>query len=324
MVKNIVAALFIAFVSLLVTDLALAANNLSIRVEQPKSPNNQSGFNVNFVVLDVLGRPIEVKCFRKGPGEAGFTQFGSALSLAAGGNTGNCQVTSDVVTGEGTYQFSATATAGAESVDSQVVSVEYKTSTPGTPGDYKRETQPSSCQFKISFKTADDGGKTSKVEIYRSDQTSFTADDGTRVGTVFAGSNQEGSFIDTVPDCAKTYYYAIRAFDGAGNGSGVVGDSVVKVVITTPATTTETQVVQAAAQGAIPVTTSIVGEVLGEQKEKGAGEILGESEATKSPAREGVKETPAGAFFTRENLSVGAIIIGILLAIYFYRRTRQS
>ncbi len=215
---------------------ALAANNLSIRLEQPKSPTNQDTFPLIFVVLDTspAPQPITVSCYKKGPDNADFSKFGSDIAISAGGNTSNCPVDSSVINKEGTYQFYATASSNGVSVTSEsegIITVDYKTTGPGTPSEYRKEK--SGCDYKISFKTSDDGGKTTQVRIYRSENTSFSTDDGTRVGIVNIGSNQNGSWQGAAPDCGKNYYFAIRAFDAAGNGSGVVGDSETHVTVTT-------------------------------------------------------------------------------------------
>src|SRR3989344_3913963 len=75
-----------------------AAPNLSVRIMQPKSPTNQSNLKLTVVTLDRLGRAVTVKCFKKGPADAGFTQFGADLVLAAGGNSVNCETSSSVLT----------------------------------------------------------------------------------------------------------------------------------------------------------------------------------------------------------------------------------
>src|SRR3990167_1571684 len=167
---------------------AVYAANLDVRIEQPKSPTNQNSFPVHFVALDILDRPVTVKCFKKGPSDGGFVQFGSDINLASGGNSGNCDVNSSILTGNGTYEFKVEATAGSDS-DSETTSVVYNTDGPGDPRDYQKN-KTNSCEYTIHFKTADDAGKTVKVEVYRSENMSFNTDSGTRVGTVGAGSNE--------------------------------------------------------------------------------------------------------------------------------------
>lgn len=223
-----------------------ASPNLSINIEQPKTPTNLSNLKLTIVALDRLGREVTVKCFQKAPSSSDFNQFAGDKNLGAGGNTTQCEAS---LNNQGTYQFYATAFAGADSQTSSTVSVEYKTGGPETPTDYSKE-KIGSCQYKIKFKSANDGGKTVKVEIYRSENTSFSTDNGTRVGSVNIGSNTEAIFLNDIPDCNKTYYYAIRAFDSVGNGSGTNGDRVtITETINPPITPTPAN----SSGGAIPV-----------------------------------------------------------------------
>ncbi|MDD5415870.1 MAG: hypothetical protein PHE48_02580 [Candidatus Daviesbacteria bacterium] len=327
MVKTLFATATMFILTLLLTTVVYAAN-LSVRIEVPKTPTNQNAFKINFVTMDILGRSVDVQCFKKGPGDSSSSQFGSTLNLSAGGNSGNCEVTSSIVSAEGTYEFYVIATAGSDTATSSTVNVEYKTSAPSTPGNYNKELL-GSCQYKITFKTADDGGRTSRVEVYRSDQTSFTADSGTRVGTVWIGSNLEGSFIDNVPDCGKGYYYVIRAFDGAGNGSGIAGDSVTKVTITsTTTTTTQTSPAPTAAAGAILAVTSQVGQgdILGVNGEEATseGDILGEGTPSSEEAGPSETVTPEKKLLTPKNIFLATLVLIILGGGYYYYRSRQK
>lgn len=303
-----------------------AAGSLSVRLEQPKSPTNLDSFQLVFVTLDIQGRPVMAKCFKKGPSEGSFSQFGGDFSFSGGGNTGNCPINSSIVNTNGTYQFYVTSQAGADNVTSSTVSVEYKTGGPDTPTSYSKE-KISSCTYRIKFKTADDGGKTVKVELYRSDSTSFSVDSGTRVDSISIGSNSEGQFENTVPDCGKTYYFVIRAFDSSGNGSGTVGDSTVTIITTTVSPTP--------VQGAIPVAAGPGGAggtggeaVLGEKAKEGekpGGEVEG---ATISGEVVSIApETPTGGIVGRSylpRLLQGLAIIAVLFAAYkIFRRFKK-
>ena len=302
------------------------ASTLSVRLAQPKSPNNQNNFNLTFVVLDTSATPtpITAKCFKEGPGEGSFTQFGPDIAISAGGNSANCADVPSVVNTNGTYSFYVSATNGSETQTSSTVSVDYNTNGPGTPGNYSKE-HPTSCEYLIKFRTADDGGKTSKVELYRSTNTSFSADNGTRVQSMGIASNTDGTFTDNVGDCSKTYYYAIRAFDNAGNGSGVVGDS--ETHITNPTTTTQAsgstnQPTNTAGSGAIPVVTSSVTRGSSEEvtpQPTTDQNVLGASVApTKSPAQ----KTSGGLFSATNMLGglAGIIILGVLFWLWRRRK----
>lgn len=292
------------------------AANVNIGLTTPKSPTNQNSFGVGFVTLDVLNRPVSVKCFKKGPLDGGFVQFGSTINLIAGGNSGNCELTSAQFNGDGNYDLKVEATAGSDTAIDQV-SFTYDTSGPGDPRDYNK-TKPGSCTYNIHFKTAPDSGATVKVEVYRSENTSFNTDGGTRVGTVMAGSDELHDFPDTVPNCDRTYYYATRAFDSAGNGSGVVGDSVtVTTTVVSPTVTQQT--------GAIPV--SGIGNVLGTATSEGeasGGQTLG-AETSPSPTPEtGTVETAGTKTSLPRNLTIGAAILLLGALLYAFRRRSQD
>lgn len=328
MFKKLFGIFSMFILSLMLTSTVFAAN-LWVRIEVPKTPINQNNFKITFVSMDISGRPITVQCFKKGPGDGSFAQFGSDINLTPGGNSSNCEVTSSIMSTEGSYEFYVKAKASGpdEVIDSSVVTVEYKSSAPGVPGNYGKE-QLGSCQYKITFKTADDGGRTSRVEIYRSDQTTFTADSGTRVGSVGIGSNLEGSFIDTVPDCGKGYYYVIRAFDGAGNASGITGDSITRVTLTSTQASPSP-----AAAGAIPVSSSSVGEgvggqVLGEAEGEAAatpGAALGEATGEAEPIPTLIPASASGLQGLLSNNFVRFLILVIIAGggYFLYRRAKS-
>ena len=263
---------------------AVLTDNLTIRISEPKTPTNII-FNLVFVTLDLEGRDLTVKCYKKNPTDGGYSQFGSDISLlATGGNSGECPITESLLSQKGTYNFYTTVeTTGEGPIQSQIVAVDYNNfEGPSTPTNYSKD-KISSCQYKISFKTADDSGKTVKVEVYRNENTSFGLNSSTRVATVNIGSNTDGSYTDTIPDCNKTYYYVIRAFDTYGNGSGTIGDSVVTVT-STSSTSTTTSTTTGTTGGAITVDEGTVPgeeEVLGVQTfitpgASGSGRVLGE------------------------------------------------
>lgn len=299
-----------------------AASNVSIRLEQPKTPTNQNTFNIVFTTLDIAGRPITVKCFKQGPSDGSPVQYGSDITLTNGGNTGNCQVTSGQINGNGTYTFSVTATAGSDTANDSTTVV-YNTDGPGDPKDYNK-IKVGNCTYTIHFKTAADGGKTVKTEVYRSENTSFNADNGTRVGTINGGSDEAHDFPNDVPDCNKTYYFAVRSFDSAGNGSGVVGDSQTVTHLTTITPT------PGANQGAIPVANG-QSQVLGAaNKTPGKGEeTLGQASpsGTPSPQEEaitGQQEGQSGFFGGKKTkILLFAGLVTIAIGVWYARRKKE-
>lgn len=323
-----IATIFTIFVLGLFVTAVSADAAVSVRLQQPKSPNNQTSFNLTFVTLDTEGHSVTVKCFKKGPSDGAFSQFGSDIAVSGGGNTDNCVVNNAVVTGEGTYEFQVVANNnnGSGDVTSNTVSVDVKTGGPGTPGNYSKD-KITACEYKVHFKTADDGGKTVKVEIYRSENKSFDANSGTRVGTINIGSNTNHDFIQSVPDCNKVYYYAVRAFDSAGNGSGVVGDSESVVTINTinPTTTTQQQagaIPVAAANQESSVTSGSEAETTGEPSVSPAEGESDEANAVPADAEQGVQgaSTSSMGSVTTWLTVVGVIILAIIVYLFVRRR----
>lgn len=258
-----------------------AAAVTSIRISLPADRNN-SDFKIRFVTLDSENRQVTVKCYKKGPSDGSFVQFGSDIVLAPGGNSGICNVDSSVMpTNRASYQFMASAQAtGGPVVNSQVVGTNYSTLAPGTPTNYGKVQN--GCNFTISFKGASDSGRTKKVEIYRSENTSFTADGGTKVGEVSLNSNETKTFENSA-DCGKKYYFVVRAFDEFGNGSGLTGDSEVSVTTTTNTTNGTT-----AGGGAIAVASGQAN--VGNR----GGQVQGANEKT-TPSPEASKEAVLAA-----------------------------
>ena len=106
---------------------ANSIESLTIRLEQPKTPININKFDLDFVTLDIYGNSITVQCYKKGPSDAGFVQFGSDIAITYGGNSGVCSVDSGIVSEKGTYQFYAKAITGSSSANSETVTIDYNT-----------------------------------------------------------------------------------------------------------------------------------------------------------------------------------------------------
>ncbi len=292
------------------------ASSISIRLQQPTSQTGQNSFDLTFVALDTQGGNVTVQCEKKGPLDATFVGFGSPIILTGDGNTDVCHVDSSIVNQTGyTYKFRATATGASGTAPSNEVSVSYNNEGPGTPVDYNK-SKPDSCNYKITFKTANDGGKTVKVVLYRSDNASFNLDSGTQVSTLSIGSDTNGEFLNSIPDCDKTYYYALRAFDAYGNASGSIGDSSTQ--------TTTVNVTGAPAEGALVVAGG--GQVLGGETTKSGEEVLGTESAKTTPTvKPGQNPVSASAnwILGHKKISLTVLVIIIVVAYFLYRRYRK-
>jgi hypothetical protein len=310
----------LSFVSLVSPARAQSAD-LLIRLEEPATPTNIKDIELKFVALDIEGRDITVKCLKKGPSESSLSQFGSNINLSAGGNSSHCSLSS-AINDNGSYQFQVSATADGETVYSQIVDLDYKTSSPGTPIDYRKE-KINNCDFKIHFKSADDSNKTVKVELYRSSDSAFSANNDSLVSSVDIGSNQEKDIYNSVPDCSKNYYYALRAFDNAGNGSGLVGDNI--TITTTSNTTTTTSstnnLVPTTTAGAIPVGGSNISP---EGTQPNESELNSNNQGETGQVL-GVEEVKKTSFFARHKIISTLIIVAVLVIIaYAFKKIKKG
>jgi len=224
----------------------------SVRLAQPYNSSaeldqdaitNQDEFRIDFVILNTDGASLTAQCQQQEDGGA-WTNIDTVYTAKAGGNSGYCEAKD--LANSSQYAFRVLTSDGEES---QSVKVGLETDRPKKPVSYEKH-EISSCKYEIKFKTADDG-RTSKVEVYRSDDNvSFTAKASSRIKTITIGSDEKHSFETTRPDCDKDYYYAIRAFDQYGNASDLVGDREVKTVIV--------EGTEAEEAGALAVTETVV------------------------------------------------------------------
>ncbi len=126
---------------------------------------------------------------------------------------------SDIYDGEGKYNFYATVSSDSNSVTSATISTNLDMSPPSTPTDLIIERlSPNS--YKLTWKNSFDDDF-EKVLIYRSETAPFVADSGTKIGETGGAKNEVMTFIDGSPLPDKSYFYAIRAIDHAGNISGI-------------------------------------------------------------------------------------------------------
>ena len=296
-----------------------ALSNLSVRLQEPKSQINTNDTSLTFVALDILGRSITVDCLKKSPTDTTFQKFGDSYTVIPGGNSGQCNLSS-VLTDAGSYQFMTTVHVDSESADSQIVSLDYIISTPGIPYDYRKE-ELNDCDYKIHFKTADDGGKTTRVEVYRSDLTSFIADSGSLVTSIAIGSNQEHNLTNSVPDCSKTYYYALRSFDSAGNGSGIAGDHFEKIIYTESSFDT----IQENLPGAIAVEGVTLAQAgLSSQIDQTDQDIQNQTSKSEDQGQVLGTETPLSFVSKRKNMAIFIIALVAIAITYVYFAKKKN
>lgn len=295
----------------------------AIRLAQPTTPTEIKNQNIAFSVLDIDNRLVTVDCYKKGPADSDWVKF-STVGLPSGGSSGVCAINLDI---DGGYDFYTEATAGGEVSKSKTVSLVLNTAVPGTPRKYNRNG--GSCS--VSFTTADDGGLTGKVVMYRSKNTEFVADNSTKVQEGNFGSNIEGVLTDPNDNC-DDYYYAIQAVSEGGIGSDFTGDEDVDVETRTRTRTVYEENIVYTGGGAIPVeeTEGTITEEAGATATEGGvteeGAVQGE--ATEGALSEGA-ETEQGkvaGMFSEKNSKYGWVLVGlaVLGATYYVMRRRAK
>lgn len=312
----------LGFIGLLLSAGAVyAASSLVVRVETPKTPISQNNFKLNFVALDMNNNVVTVRCYKQSPTDPNFVQFDTDKVLKAGGNSGTCSVDSNVLSADGNYKFKVVATSDI-TAESSVVTVDYGTSTPETPNSYSKE-KTSSCQYTVKFRTANDGGKTSKVVLYRADTLNFIADGPSQVESRNVGSDTAVEIVNTIPDCNKTYYYAVRAFSSNGLGSGIIGDE--NIVVTNVTTSTATTTTSSTSNGssantgtAIPVKSSNVTNPEDQTETSESNQEIPVAAESSNPEILGAQAKDP--FWKTNAFRIGVIIV--LLGLFISRRNR--
>ncbi len=181
-----------------------------------------------------------------------------------------------VVSTNGIYEFKVKAIASDGNYnESEKVSVEIITGTPGTPTNYDRDGD--SCT--VTFKTANNNGETTKVIMYCSKENSFFSDDSTKIAEVLVGSNEDKSLTDSNGNC-EDYFYVIRAFNKESwCWVRFIGDEDIEIKTKTKTkTTVKNYSSNNYDTGAIPVAGG--GEVAGEQitpREKEKNNVITEN-----------------------------------------------
>lgn len=266
------------------------SSDLIVRLEEPESVVN-GPFNITFVAMDILGnRELTAYCEKDGPSDLDWVEFDSK-PLIMGGTTDVCEVLSSDLNGNGVYKFRLKLVAEWEDSISQIeyskeVTTEFDSDFPDKP-KYIEVDRKSDCKYEIEFKTADDG-QTSYAEVYMSNDKEFTANEHSRIRTITIGPNTKHTFTEEVAGdkCSERQYFAVRAFDSAGNGSKVEAEEITDIKTTTVYKEGETEVIGALPSGSPSVIGGSEGteegsEVVSSEEELPEGaEIFGEEEGS--------------------------------------------
>lgn len=195
-----------------------ATDSLAVRIQTPYTYSN-SYITVGFVAMDLDNNPISVECYKKGPEDGSFVKFDTTKNLQPGGNSGVCTTGSNDITSNGLYSFKVKATSDSGTLESQEVSTTFDNGRPDRP-KYIEVDRDGKCEYDIAIRTANDG-RTSSIEIYRGNDTEFTANADSLIRTISIGPDEKVEFESTVSgsECDKEQFFATRSFDKFGNFS---------------------------------------------------------------------------------------------------------
>ena len=227
--KRLVSSLFGALSLLLLAAAPMAAaasQTWTANINQLSAYTTAHNFNVQYNVLSTEQSNFCVQLFNNGGGEGSpvataNTQVGGDQNTNYG-NSGSFPVS---VAADGAYTYTVVVhkTDCTNTEDQQTAgttSTTVDTTAPGAPS-YHGKTQ-SGNTYTLSF-TAPSDADVTHVQIFTSTAKTYQAGDSTRVGDVTVSPNQDKTFSYTAPDGAARYF-ALEAFDAAGNGSQTVGD----------------------------------------------------------------------------------------------------
>lgn len=186
-----------------------------VSISEPGEYVNTNSFKLSYSALaDDPGAITAQFYFRKESGS--FTAFGPVLS----GASGQISVGSDQVNDQTKYFFKVEINSGAASDET---STNYDASGPSPVQNYRKERVTPEL-YRLHWKNPNDADS-SRVFIYRSDETSFEADGAHKVGEVGGTPNVEMTWDNITPNASYEYYYALRVVDKADNSSGLVTDA---------------------------------------------------------------------------------------------------
>ncbi len=224
--KRLISSLIgiLSLVSLAVTPMASAATTWAATISKLPAYTTSHSFNVQYTILSTESQSFTVQLQQSNNGES-FTDCGAAQLTtddpnpnAANGNSGSVPA---CVTADGSYSFRFLVTPNEQASEpTATTSTTVDSVGPAAP-TYSGKTQ-SGNTYVLSF-SAPSTADVSTIQVFASTGKTYQAGESTRVGNLSASPNQSFSFSYTAPDSA-TRFFAIEAFDAAGNGSPTVGD----------------------------------------------------------------------------------------------------
>lgn len=314
--RKLITSLFILIFTFIGTGPVFAISDSADIANLPEYTSTDN-FEVSFSALS--DNEPTVKFYYKKDGES-YAQFGPTYTDRY---SGTVQITGTQIAEQAKYYFKVEVSEGGET-KSDETSTTYDISGPSPVQNYRKEMIGGG-HYRLFWKNPGDSDF-SRVFIYRSTSTEFTADGSTKIAERGGSPDDDMIFDDVGLDTNKTYYYALRAVDKAGNASSIVADP--EVIQTT--TTTEEGEVDGGTQtaGEVVILPQEEGQVLGETGDKEVQEVEEmEVMESPSPSPEGIADAYNQAKLTLFNTTkgklalFGALVLGFISYFIWRRRS---
>jgi len=302
-----------------------ASGDMVVRADEPVKTSNTT-FSFGYVALDIQSRGVDVMCLVQKPSSSTFETF-KTVAHGGAGNSGDCGISSGVLSEQGTYKLKVKAIAGGDVSESETYEVAYNTTTPDKPKWIEKDKK-GDCRYDVEFKTANDG-QTAYVELYHSRDREFSVNEDSKWATVIVGPNEKMTvtdYLDETSVCNKKHWYAVRAFDEAGNASSVRVEEeeieetkTVENIITVRETTSHTGT-------ATPDVDSVETEA-GEVKQDNDIEVWKEIGAEADDEGEVAGEVTEGSLWNRAKdnwFGIFIITLGMIGGVYFARKRKSQ
>ena len=302
--KKIISA-FLSF--LMVFSLAKEVKALTdtVSISDLEEYTRSDNFYVSYSALS--NDPVQAQFYWMKEGGS-YSTLGSPID----GYSGKIQVTGAQVNEQTKYYFKVEINGGTASDETSII---YDSSGPSPVQNYWKERITPQA-YKLHWKNPGDSDF-SRVLIYRSDSTDFYASDSTKIAEVGGAADAEMTYDNFGLEADKTYYYALRAVDKAGNPSSIVADPEVGVTtVVTTETTSESQTSGGTGSETTIVTPeNATGSVLGEEKEGGL-----DTEEIQKMLQESSEEGGLSKFLSSKAMK-GTILTlaGLVVLYYLYR-----
>jgi hypothetical protein len=219
-------ASLLSLVTLSLGGLASAASSWYLNPIKPASEVNTRSFNIQYSVLSTQADVFTVTLTNTGPAAFDQSQQTNVDPHGVNGNSGSFALT-NVPDGHYTFTVTATRNGSADTAQSRSATVDVDATAPAAP-TYNGKTRNGNT-YSVSF-TAPSTSDVKYIKVFASTSTTFIANNTTQVGEVAVNPGDPVTFNYLAPD-GTARYFAVQAFDSAGNGSTLTGDP--NIVVTT-------------------------------------------------------------------------------------------